>query len=187
MGCRKLLQDTEIDPKRTEKLPYWSALGDGTLAICDATGVTLEDARSGALIKHLTGGSCFGGAFSPDGRVVAAWALFEVDLVDAQSGAVLARLPEAAVGALAFAPDSRLLAVGDLNSGRHPLVERAGRRARVGSFTDEGERLTPIAFSPDGRRLIAGGIDGALRLWDLASHRKLASLIAFKRRLVDQR
>src|SRR5262249_50434956 len=37
-------------------------------------------------------------------------------------------------------------------------------------------RVTSLAFSPDGRQLVSGGIDRAIRVWDVATGENLATL-----------
>ncbi|WP_055711462.1 hypothetical protein [Streptomyces torulosus] len=79
------------------------------------------------------------------------------------------------VAALAFAPDGSRLAAGDL-TGRVALWDGEARH-RAGTLPNifpppveghpEGEAVTALAFSPDGRTLAVGGDDGSLRLWDV--------------------
>jgi WD40 repeat protein len=70
------------------------------------------------------------------------------------------------VGGLAVAePDGRTDALGD------PLPD--GAVARLGSLRWQPiDRVTQLAFSPDGKRLVSGG-DAGLSVWDAASGREL--------------
>jgi RNA polymerase sigma factor (sigma-70 family) len=53
-----------------------------------------------------------------------------------------------------------------------PLPE--GALARLGTVRfRHGRTVTAISFSPDGKRLVSGDMDGTLRLWEVPSGRKL--------------
>ena len=132
-------------------------------------------------------------AFSPDGRLLLSDGARGKDLWDVASGrkirppksrrmsgfdpmSMMANM-EINIGGLgvAFSPDGRLAARGhgevikvwDVASGQDRF-ELVGHSAAVKS----------LQFSPDGRSLISGGSDGAVRLWNLQSGKEQAALIA---------
>gem|GEM_PF-3451195 len=136
-------------------------------------------------------------AFSPNGRVLLASGTYGQRLWDLQSGqevrvggpsarnpmtmdpmALLAQMEMAPSRAAALSADGRLAAraygarirLTDLASGA-PLAELAGHTSEVSA----------LAFSADGRRLVSGGRDGALRIWSLGTGGEAAALYAVGR------
>nr|BFE57074.1 hypothetical protein GCM10020063_016000 [Dactylosporangium thailandense] len=116
-------------------------------------------------------------ALSPGGRLLAAGSDDRrVRVWDLGTGQVRHTLSDhdGPVRAVAFSPDGSLLASG----GGHP--RRAARAVRIWQ-ADEGRRRdafdadpggpAALAFHPSGRVLAAAGVDGVLRLFDLADGR----------------
>ncbi|MGO8748951.1 MAG: WD40 repeat domain-containing protein [Thermoguttaceae bacterium] len=122
-------------------------------------------------------------AFSPDGKLLAiggavpaknGYARGEIlvwDVASSQQRHVLAGHP-GAVGALAFTPDGKILASGGqrqyaLHLGEEPqnvkLWDVASGR-ELATMLGQGDQVTCIAFSPDGKTLASGGIDGTVKL-----------------------
>ncbi len=169
-------------------------LEDGTVRVSDPTGA--EVASFGETVDRFW--------LSDDGQTVAAWALNAVEVWDVDTGravvaaslaspdAVVAltgdRLAvasgnEALVGgrevlgtdepitALAWRPDGELLAVGD--RGGFVTLWQAGTQAVVGRILHPSS-IQALAFSTDGRTLVAGGGAGGGSPW--------RSNVAFPRR-----
>ncbi len=150
--------------------------------------VKLWNVRTGEQRATLTRPrmAVFAVAFSPDGRTLAAGTghlktpipAGELVLwdVSAPGGAAreLAVVPAAsAVQAVAFSLDGKLVAAGGGEAIN--LWDVAGKRV-VRSLTGQWERVTSVAFAPNGRILASGSIDAAIRLWDVESGRLLAKL-----------
>ncbi|MFG1825881.1 AAA family ATPase, partial [Microbispora bryophytorum] len=135
-------------------------------------------------------------AFSPDGRILI------TGIIDRDDGAVrlwnvVTRQPIGSplttghtgpVTSVAFSPDGRILAIGAI--GRYGGNDGAVRlwnvmtRQPIGSPLTTGHTgsVTSVAFSPDGRVLAigttgrdGGPIDGAVRLWDVATRKQIGA------------
>ncbi len=64
---------------------------------------------------------------------------------------------------LAFSPDGGRLAFGDGDVAR---VIEVGTGKAVGSFEGHSSFVVTVAFTPDGKRILSGGYDNVIRLWD---------------------
>lgn len=77
--------------------------------------------------------------------------------------------------AAAFAPhDNNLLVVGNRNGALQLLQLRRGGEDRIEieiSKTIEAhlDEITALAFAPDGKTIVTGGVDGAARVWEVAT------------------
>ena len=71
------------------------------------------------------------------------------------------------ISALAFSPDSSRLAAGN---GFDIRVLDASSGLERGPLMTQGIVAISLAYSPDGLRLVSGGADGAVRVWDAGSH-----------------
>ncbi|MGF1551430.1 MAG: WD40 repeat domain-containing serine/threonine protein kinase [Paracoccaceae bacterium] len=140
------------------------ALGDGT--------VRFHDAASGALLGPPLAETALAFkavAFAPNGRGLLAtnndgrlygWRLPSGDAAFAPMEGLSSNDPVD----LAVAPGGRLAAVAGAN-GRTSLVDLDGGPA-VREVFDAADRVGALAFLDDDR-LLGGGADGALRVWDL--------------------
>ncbi|MEU6218186.1 caspase family protein [Streptomyces sp. NPDC047022] len=119
-------------------------------------------------------------AFSPDGSLLAvADAHGVVHLWDTASTARPTRLPQVTAGAadvhaVAFAPKGRTLAVGTAATGRGRGTSRVtlwaldghGRTGKAPTATLRADSVESLAFNPQGTLLAAGGVLGAMAVWD---------------------
>jgi WD40 repeat protein/serine/threonine protein kinase len=149
--------------------------------------IRVWDARSGAVLAVIWGhaGAVTSLAYLPDGaRVVTGSADQTVRVWDTATGQELRRFKGQTGGvvAVAVSPDGRDIAsasdLGDINaandvavrvwSADNPLRPRTLRSPSVLTY---GGNVECLALSPDGRRLVSGHNDKALRVWDLVSDR----------------
>jgi RNA polymerase sigma factor (sigma-70 family) len=116
-----------------------------------------------------------GRAFSPDGRFLVDWAenpfgrsrMDHVYVWDAATGRAVAALaagPRPGASNAAFAPDGRTLATASAD-GIVRLWEVATWKVRA-EFRGHRDRVTAVAFGPDGR-LFTGGLDTVVLGWDI--------------------
>jgi WD40 repeat protein/DNA-binding SARP family transcriptional activator len=115
------------------------------------------------------GGSVWGPSFSPDGALVAAgWIHPEgmrMRVIDRSSGEVLSELERRTVMGTDFSPDSTRVAVASIEEPGVVVVDaRSG--AEVLHLGADLEPAGDARFSPDGRWLASGHINGAVRIWD---------------------
>ena len=113
------------------------------------------------------GHEAYGGAISPDGRVlVVGWGPGAIRVTDilAQAG-VIHLGGQSNVGVASISPDGRIIACGD-DTNHIRLWETATGRllARLPSAT---WRWSSAHFHPSGKMLATCGADGVVRVWDL--------------------
>ncbi len=83
--------------------------------------------------------------------------------------------PEGGIRSLAFSPDGRTLASASITTVKlWNLASGSELRGLIG-HTDH---VMSVAFNPDGHKLISGGGDGSLRVWDTVSGNQLAAVYA---------
>ncbi|MBI3862031.1 MAG: PQQ-binding-like beta-propeller repeat protein, partial [Planctomycetia bacterium] len=111
-------------------------------------------------------------AFSPDGRLLAGfggWGFFRTSLRlwDPRASRELTLEDKLAgtVRSIAFSSDSQLLAIA--GDSRLVTIWHMVRRKVQYDLDDSTDRVTALAFHPDGRRLAAACIDQSVVLWDL--------------------
>jgi WD40 repeat protein len=78
----------------------------------------------------------------------------------------------------AWSPDSKTLAVGGGDAGRSGGIElwNPGERRLVQADNPFRDLVYAVAFAPDGKRLVAAGAEGSIRIIDLAGGQTLSTL-----------
>jgi WD40 repeat protein len=143
----------------------------------------LWDVSSGSVVHTFTGhgGEVRAVAFSPDGRhLVTGEDEQEVRTWDIESGRLLESFIDSSpVQCLSYYPDGTALTWG-LHNG--VLKSRDFKSGHVRTFGGRhpGE-IRSLAITKDGRRVVTGGTDGTVRLWETRSGRELLALNAGSR------
>jgi WD40 repeat protein len=175
---------------------------DGSQILSAARDYTtrLWDVKSGRQVHCLQGhtNTVYKASFSPDGsQAISASADYTVRLWDLKTGREIRRMGQASGGhtdivwTADFSPDGRYAVSG---SGKQlDLVNRSNGVPRfwpgtkdftvrlwdvqtgteVRRFTGHTDAVLSVAFTPDGRHLLSGGIDHMVRLWEVATGKQL--------------
>jgi WD40 repeat protein len=145
--------------------------------------IHLWEAKTGKLLRILFQGQHEGGVggifFTPDGKQLLAFGGRaggqNARVWDVSAGKELRRWPTPGGGKFALSPDGKLLAGwGVPRPNRHTIVlsELAtGKQVAELPFEGVQDYVRALAFSPDGKELVAGGT--VIRLFDVARGRQL--------------
>jgi len=145
---------------------------DGRLVITSEESLQIWDAQ-GSQVVHSVPGSHWDLAIDRDGGQIAAEAGSIVKLIRLDSGYLQSTIVTAgrAIGALAFRGGT--LAVAELQPAAVSLWDtRTGQLLM--RLASEAEKIHCVAFSPDGRRLVATGTDATerARIWQWSAGRE---------------
>lgn len=154
---------------------------DGTVVVLDArTGKQLAQFHE-PTARWNSGGARPALAFSPDGRLLAAWDRDHGDVVlwDWQKGREYLRIAgleaqrdrELRV-CLAFSPDGKMLAVGGLRAEDDVRLYEVATGKLRRRLHGHDLPATALAWSPDGRVLASGSHDTTILLWDVYQPRR---------------
>ena len=183
--------DTGEPIKQFESGSYVVALSPDGKSIASATSdkVKLFDIATGKLKFEAKQSDDYARiqslAFSPDGKLLASASLgiiSDVKVWDAQTGALKQTLkpykktPEyGGIEAVAFSPDGKLLASGNGHIKTITLYDTKSWELKstlnnggLYSALTKGGVVNAIAFSPDGKLIASGDVDGMVKLWDIS-------------------
>jgi WD40 repeat protein len=171
-------------PERTNS--HWMAqTRDGRLlAVPCANNILLFDARTGMLIRTLTGhtSEAYRPAFSPDGKRLASGSEDSILRVwDVETGKeAFPALKEHKiwVWSVAYDPEGKRLVSAD-GGGTVKVWDAEGRI--LTGFQAHTKGINHLAFSPDGKRLATASLDGDCKVWDTDTWQELRSLASNKK------
>lgn len=148
---------------------------DGQRVLTGGYGAQLKliDAATGKTIRAFEGTASYYNdsiAFSPNGQLVLSGNEEQLRLWDVATGKLM-RTVDAGAVAVSFSPDGRLA----LSGGGTVRLWDVATGGLVRSFEVDRARIMSVAFSPDGRTILAGSREGVTRLWDVSSGELLRS------------
>ena len=159
-----------------------------TVAVKLSSKIGLYDAATGAEVRVIALKDTGGGTltewitYSPDGKYLALTQgeSHGVVLVDVEKGEVARTFPHTnVVYACAFSRDGTRMAAGGYDQEGGNYVGRLWDVATgkpLGTFSNGGNAIRSLAWSPDGKTLAGAGDGGIARLWDASTGAQLRAL-----------
>ncbi|MCC7208193.1 MAG: protein kinase [Anaerolineae bacterium] len=168
---------------------------DGHTALSSAGGddptLRLWDLEGGQIIRQLVGHSKYVGGVvsSPDGRYVFSTADDGLGILwDTQTWQEIRRF-EVGIWGVDFSPDGKTVLLSTVSvpsgaKGELILVDiETGRERRRWDSTSGG---ASVAFSPDGRTAVSGGMGRIIILWDVATGQAIRRFSGYENGILDQ-
>lgn len=84
-----------------------------------------------------------------------------------------------AVKSLAFSPDGTILASGKMDRQLHLYDVAEENRIYANDKLENLDSVTPVRFTPDGKRLLTGGRSGEIVIWEVTSNKQLKQIGQF--------
>jgi serine/threonine protein kinase/WD40 repeat protein len=171
------LRRLEVGPATTPGRAMTFSPDGCFLAHLDANGklVVWQWERGQSVLKSAPA-DCSALAFAPDSRRVAVGHESWITCFDLSTGEESRRWrTRDRVWTMGFRPDSRQLAVGYAST-NVVSIYRADDGEQVTDLPIGADRMTTVAWHPDGNLLATGGSDPRIRIWDVNARRQLAVL-----------
>ena len=159
---------------------------DGQTLLTGSTdGAALWNAATGLKLRSFANGQALRGALlSPDDALTLTWTGGNVARVyETASGRAVAGLEQAGeITDAQFAPTGDTVAT---SGRRNVYIWDAGTWERRHLLEGHTAAVRALAYSPDGRRLVSVGVDGAARVWDVGKGLLAGTLIGHAGVLID--
>ncbi len=129
-----------------------------------------------APVTYRTAAPVMALAFSADGKALFVGGYNEITVWNAETGALIQRIPHQPqrIQALTFSKDSKTLLVAGGTPGEYGEIAlvhlNTGERQVLDTFTDIA---LAAVFSPDGKRILAGGADAGVRMYEAEGGKRL--------------
>ncbi len=176
---------TEFSPEGGVRCLAVSAETKRIATTISLNGIQIWDAIRGTQVGSLGKGAYSVLSFSPDGRRLAA-GNFDNDVIvyDAAKGTVVSKFgggkevwPQSknGIAGLAFSADNTFLAsgAGDGTARVRESVAAHQPNSRSNILEDHTDRVTAVAFSPDGTRVVSAADNSVLRVFDTTTWNEL--------------
>ncbi len=179
------VSNLQIDPERSVLLALLALDKSNTLEARNALHQSLPELH--ILHTILAHRSATNVQFSPDGSRIASTGVGGTKVWDGSTYQLLLTLPseeDMTYGSAAtFSPDGKLLATA-VNTG--VVLWNADTGQKLLSFDGNvkgspNNEMAHVSFSPDSKRLVVANMDGTPKVWDIATHKELFSLIGHAR------
>jgi WD40 repeat protein len=152
-----------------------------TLVTTGGNGLLVWDVATGKIVHRLaneSGRQLYHAVLAPDHKLAATVhydhmaRIARIQLWDAATGKQVREMGQASYAALQFSPDGKRLAAYnsiDSREGRedHIDVFDVSTGGQVSSWSAGQEGIVHVRFMKDGKRLMTGGVDKTVRIWDL--------------------
>jgi WD40 repeat protein len=195
-----------IDVDHTPSSSYWfpdpridslSFSPDGMLLVIGYKGtIRIMDGNTTEILKIKDVGDITNIAFGSDRSKMAtvSWGN-KAELWNTSTGEMLIRVPLQELPEdkcyfecydcydIALSPDDKLIAIGTKEPSPYviskgiAMILDANTGKILDNITVAEERVSKVAFSPDGARLATGSWDGTVKIWDLSTKREISRMV----------